>query len=225
MKRIEQQDLGQLVYDMLKALIYKKELKPGEQIRQEEVSKRLGVSRTPLLKALQMLEHESLVEFIPRRGVFVKKYDLQELIEIFELREVLEGLAAKRAAARMDSRQTNQLRALFTPFIDQTEIDCTAYEKADQSFHRKVLEIGSGSVLKRYRVVQNIPIIAYQMGLHVPPEVTLADHLELIEAMSDQDADKAEQLMRKHLSRGRIELSKRLEQEEAEALEEPVSAT
>lgn len=211
MHEIEQKDLGRLVYDQLKSLIAEKELKPGQQIRQEAMSRRLGVSRTPLLKALQMLEHEFLVEFIPRRGVFVKEYALEEMIEIYEVREVVEGLAARRAAERISESQIVELKDLFAPFQLDAPIDRSAYEEADRRFHLRLLEIGSGSVLRRYKMIENISILAYQMGLHVPPLQTLNDHRRIIEALADKDANRAENLMRKHIALGRQELERRLE--------------
>ena len=218
MLEIEQKDLGQLVYDQLKSLIVGKELKPGEQIRQEAMSKRLGVSRTPLLKALQMLEHEFLVEFIARRGVFVKEYSLQEMIEIYELREVVEGLATRRAAEHMTDSLISELKEIFAPFDLDSPIDRAAYEEADRQFHLRLLEIGSGSVLKRYKVVENMSILAYQMGLHVPPVQTLEDHRRIIDALEARDGVEAENLMRQHIALGRRELARRLESQKEKML-------
>jgi len=69
------------------------ELKPGEKLPQEKIAEQLGVSRMPLHKAFVMLEDEFLVESIPRRGIFIRKPDIQEIIDAFECREGLEGIA------------------------------------------------------------------------------------------------------------------------------------
>src|SRR5882757_227518 len=92
---IEHSELSQPVYKKLKDMILTHELIPGQKIVQEKIAKQLGVSRTPLLKALQMLEYEMLVESVPRRGMFVKNMDWQEMVEVFDCRECLEGMAVK----------------------------------------------------------------------------------------------------------------------------------
>ncbi|HKJ84610.1 MAG TPA: GntR family transcriptional regulator, partial [Spirochaetia bacterium] len=74
--RVDYEDLSGQVYRMLKHMILVGELKTGEKLRQDDLAERLGVSRTPLLSAFSKLEKEMLVELIPRRGAFVKQYDL-----------------------------------------------------------------------------------------------------------------------------------------------------
>ena len=88
-------DLSYPVYKKIREMILKNELKPGEKLLQEKLAEQLGVSRTPLLKALQMLEHELLVESIPRRGMYVKKLSVDEMNEIYEVREAFECMAVK----------------------------------------------------------------------------------------------------------------------------------
>lgn len=213
MKQIEQEDLGQIVYRNIREFIVTKQLKPGERIGQEAISKQLGVSRTPLLKALQMLERELLVEFRQRRGYFVKEYSLEEMFELYELREVIEGLAARRAAKSIDPLQIDKLRSLFTPFVDSQTIDAAAYELADQHFHSMILEVGSSSLISRFDTIKNMSIIAYQMGLHVSPIDTLNDHLEIIDALAKHDGELAENLMRNHLKKGKGTLEEKLNSE------------
>ncbi len=109
-------NLASLIYSQVKKLILSKELRPGEKIVQDRLAGQLGVSRTPLIKALQMLEAEFLVESIPRRGMFVKEISTKELIDAFECREVLEGAAARLAAKRITDTEVGKLQTLFAPF-------------------------------------------------------------------------------------------------------------
>jgi DNA-binding GntR family transcriptional regulator len=76
---IQYQDLSYEVYKRLKAMILSNELLPGEQLKQEHIAARLGISRMPLHKAFQMLENEMLVENLPRRGFFVTRIDNNNL--------------------------------------------------------------------------------------------------------------------------------------------------
>ena len=80
---IEYTDLSQPIYKRLKEMIRNGELKQGEKIVQEKIAEELGVSRTPLMKALLALENEYLVESIPRRGMYLRVLDYKEIIDIY----------------------------------------------------------------------------------------------------------------------------------------------
>ncbi|MEM6647478.1 MAG: GntR family transcriptional regulator [Bacteroidota bacterium] len=202
LKRIDHKDLGQLTYHQVKELIVRKALRPGDHIRQDEMAQQLGVSRTPLLKALNLLERDLLVEFIPRRGYFVKQYTYAEMREVFQVREVLEGLAARLAAEHITLDETAYLRSLFAPFHGADAIDMAAYESADQAFHRQIAAIGANAVLAKLEVMRNVQVLAYQMGLHLSPEQTLTDHAAIIDALERRDGLGAERLMRAHINAG-----------------------
>ncbi|MBN1559341.1 GntR family transcriptional regulator [candidate division KSB1 bacterium] len=212
MTPIEHIDLTKRVYEELKKMILEGELNPGQKILQEKIAEQLGISRTPLLKALQMLEYELLVESIPRRGMYVKKLSAAEIIDIFYAREVLEGLAARLSAQKISENQIVQLRGLFDPFLqDKDNINFEAYEKADRRFHIMILKISDSTVLKRLEMIGNVLLIAYQASLVRPPSETLSEHIAIIEAMSARNGDLAEKLCRDHIRKSRIKLIKELE--------------
>jgi DNA-binding GntR family transcriptional regulator len=100
----EHENLDQKAYQILKGMIIERQLLPGDKIPQEKLAEDLGISRTPLVNALKLLEQDKLVQSIPRRGFFVRHFNKHEMISIFELREVLEGLAARRAAEQVTER-------------------------------------------------------------------------------------------------------------------------
>src|ERR1700748_1369212 len=107
-------------------MILSDELIPGQKIVQEKIAKQLGVSRTPLLKALQMLEYEMLVESIPRRGMFVKQMDWQEMVEVCDGRECLEGMAVNLLTENKNTAVLQKLQKLMEPFLSG-EIDVAKY--------------------------------------------------------------------------------------------------
>ena len=109
----EHENLDQKAYEIVKNMITERQILPGEKIPQEKLAQELGISRTPLVSALKFLEHEKLVESKPRRGYFVRLFSKQEMVSIFELREVLEGLAAKRAAANITDKEIDILDGFF----------------------------------------------------------------------------------------------------------------
>ena len=195
---IKHTDLSFEVYKRLKAMILADEFKPGEKLGQEQIAARFGVSRMPLHKAFQMLESEMLVENLPRRGFYVTEINHAILLDAFECREALEGIAVRRATKVITDKQVKDLEALFKPFIGKEKIDVKKYIEADQTFHNTVIKISGNQVLQRFEVVKNITSQTYRGGLLREPYETLPEHLAIIDAISKRDSALAEKLMREH---------------------------
>lgn len=215
----EHENLDQKAYEILKNMIIERQLLPGEKIPQEKLAQELGISRTPLVGALKFLEHEKLVVSKPRRGFFVRLFTRQEMISILELREVLEGLAARRAAANISEIQIDQLNIFFRQFADSTDItDIKAYAKEDRRFHNFVIEVGTKEFLKSMLQTYNIISASYQFlsseGLVRAPNETIHEHLAVINAISQRDPDTAEELMRLHLKKSIASLKQDIEKED-----------
>ncbi len=210
---IEHQDLSSVVYKRLKEMILANEFEPGEQLKQEQIAEMFGISRMPLHNAFQMLENEMLVEKRPRRGFFVTVVDTRRLIDAFEVREALEGVAARRVASVITGAEIAHLRSLFQPFLGEKQIDINAYSKADQEFHDSVIKICGNRILERLEVVSNITLQTYRGGLIRRPEETLPEHLDIIDTFEKGDAKEAENLIRKHSHKTCKLLRKMLESE------------
>ena len=201
----EHANLDQKAYQILKTMIIERQLLPGEKIAQEKLAEDLGISRTPLVNALKFLEKEKLVQCIPRRGFFVRLFSKHEMISIFELREVLEGLAARRAAQNISEKEIKELRGHFRQFAGVREkSDNKTYAREDRRFHEFLLNIGAKEFLKSILETYNIMSFSYQTvsaeGLVRPPYETIHEHLAIIDAIGKRDAESAERLMRQHLS-------------------------
>ena len=219
----EHENLDQKAYLILKNMIISRKLLPGDKIPQEKLARDLGISRTPLVSALKYLEKEKLVEAIPRRGFYVRLFTKEEMISIFELREVLEGLAARRAARNISDVQINKLQNFFEPFKRQSNItDISAYAKEDRRFHNFITEIGAKEFLKSILENYNIISYSYQLisseGLVRTPNETIHEHLAMIDAISNKDGKMAENIMRQHLQRGIAVLRQEIEKEKQTAL-------
>ncbi len=219
----EHENLDQKAYLILKNMIISRKLLPGDKIPQEKLAQDLGISRTPLVSALKYLEKEKLVEAIPRRGFYVRLFTKEEMISIFELREVLEGLAARRAARNISDVQINKLQNFFEQFKRQSDIsNISAYAKEDRRFHNFITEIGAKEFLKSILENYNIISYSYQLisseGLVRTPNETIREHLAMIDAISNKDEDLAEDIMRQHLQRGIAVLRQEIEKEKQTAL-------
>ncbi len=217
----EHENLDQQAYLILKNMIIDRKLLPGDKIRQEKLARELGISRTPLVSAIKYLEHEKLIEAKPRRGYFVRLFTMQEMVSIFELREVLEGLAARRAAHHITDPQINRLNKFFKQFDPSSDIsDYKAYSRQDRSFHNFVVDIAAKEFLKNILQTYNIISFSYQVvsseGLVRRPSETIHEHLSVIRAISDRDSDAAENLMRLHFKRSIATIKKGIAAESLE---------
>lgn len=201
MEIIEYTDLSQPIYEKLKEMILNNELKPGEKILQEKISRQLGVSRTPLIKALQKLEYEYLVESIPRRGMFVKRVDLKEMIDVFECREALEGIAARSVAMHASDEEIGKLKLYFEPFDEKDNIDEEEYRKADEGFHELLVKLCGNNVLSKIYIYGHIHVLMVQVGLVRPPRETIKEHQNIIRALENRDAGMAETFTREHIKK------------------------
>jgi DNA-binding GntR family transcriptional regulator len=204
-KQLEYYDLSFQAYKRIKSMILKNELPAGVKIVQEKLAGELGVSRMPLHKAFQMLENELLVESIPRRGIYVKKIDPQEIIDAFECRQAFEVMAIRRVAKNITPNQINSLFHLFAPFAgDPGNADLSKYEEADRLFHRTILELsGNRLIIQQMEVFSNIIVRTYQRGLIRGPKETYSEHIAIIEAIARHDSDAAELLLTDHFRKSR----------------------
>lgn len=211
MAGIKHQKLDQRVYGEIKKLILDGVLPAGGRIQQNDLAERLGVSKTPLLSALRMVENERLVVSIPRRGYYVRSITIEEMAEVYEIRMALEGLAARRAAGRITDAQKRRLRAFFAGFappFDAAQLD--RYTAEDRRFHEYVIQIAGAHLLDSIVRTFNVMMLSYRAvnrdGQIRGPEETLAEHRNITEAICDHDADRAEELMRAHVGRSQARL-------------------
>ena len=209
-------NLDDHIYGHLRAMIAKGELLPGERIVPEQLAARMGVSRTPIISALKRLAQEQVLEWRSRRGVHVRRLTPRELALVFEVREVLEGLAARRAAAFVTPHQIDNLRGLFKD-IDSTETPASRhhYIRQDYLFHMGLLTIADSAPLFRTMESVNIMVMAFSGGLLRPMRDVLAEHETILEALARQDPNEAEAAARAHVHRSVVWLQNQADEFES----------
>ncbi len=207
--KITNDELGNQAYKKVKNMILTKKLRPGQKIVQDKLAADLGISRTPLRTALQMLEAESLVESLPRRGMIVKEFSDSEIIEIYDCRMALEGTAIRLFTENCTKTDINNLKKLFQPFDQNTkELDSSLYQIADMEFHNTIIEKCGNSFLARLFKKGNLLEFIDLIGLKRPATETLSEHLNIIAAVEKKDTDVAEQLIKEHLKKSKIRIQK-----------------
>ena len=198
--------LSNKVYEKVKQMIIEGKLRPGEQVRQIQLAEELDVSRTPLINALQRLVSENYVEYHPRQGYVIRKFDLEEMTQLHRVREACEGVAAYDACDRITDEQISELRSLFVPFLEVSDWGpevMRQYLEADMTFHQKLIQISGNPFLKQ--ALDNLGIFnfTYQWGLLQFPAVSVKDHLLIIDFLDARDHQAARDAMEKHLMKGR----------------------
>lgn len=172
------------------------------RLDEKRLAAALGVSRTPVREALARLEHEGLVRIVPRRGVYVVRKSKAEIIEMIDVLGGLEGMAARRLCDRASDADIASLRVLFSSFGDdslRTRLD--EYSVANLRFHQRIIELGHSALLRdmAFGLLTHVRAIrGHAIGEADRFERSLADHIEIIEALDARDADLAERLVRDH---------------------------
>ena len=201
------------VFERLRCWILEGEYEPDERLVEEQLAERLGVSRTPIRQALTMLEAEGLVEMAPNRGATVCSFSVDEVWDIYDLRAVLEGHAARRAAGRIRTQELAVLRSLAeqmertTPerFSDHEE-EIRQLVARNQRFHGTIVTACRNQRLERLvRRTVEIPLMFKAFFWYTPYERTISNHYhwQILHALEQGDADRAEIVMREHVYEGR----------------------
>jgi DNA-binding GntR family transcriptional regulator len=190
--------------DTLRLAIYRGELTPGQRLVEADVAGRYEASRAAVREALALLTNERLVVRERNRGARVRPVSLEEAVEIFEARAVLEGLCAAKAATAITPQERRELKALAPPLTEAVRRnDVIAHNQASLRVHTKIQEIA-----RQATVSTMLDRLRYQSGRYqfhatlLPgrPAKSMQEHLAIIEAVRSRDPGAAEAAMRDHMS-------------------------
>ena len=194
--------LADRAYHAIRAMIVSLDLRPRAVIDERALMERLGIGRTPVREALRRLAQEGLVEVYPRRGMFVTSVELRDLASLAEVRSALESQAARLAAERATDEERAALAALLDDLERRTDLDMSELMALDQRIHRQVYAAGHNpfleSTLEEYYVLA-LRIWYLALDQTSDLEQAVLGHRELLEAIRDGDAERAEETMRRHV--------------------------
>jgi DNA-binding GntR family transcriptional regulator len=206
--------LGIQAYQGLKRLILEGRVAPGEKLNEMELAGALGISRTPIREAMNRLEKEGLVEILPQRGAFVVQFSEKDIFELFLLRENLEGLAARLAAAKITDSSLARLDSCMNgfqePFGDK---EIQRYAREDFKFHQGIVLLSDAGRLIRMVSSLHDHIRIFRLTSRGVPDrmkSSLAEHRQIIKALRKKDPEESEKRMRQHIRRVRDGVMKNL---------------
>ncbi len=189
----------------------------GSKISEPALASEFGISRGPLREALSRLEACNLIERTPNVGARVVTLTREHLVEIYLIRESLEGLAARLAAEKMSDKDINKLEALLEEHKQQIKQDQSYYQKeGDMDFHFRIIKGSKNSHLidmfsnDLYHLIR---LYRYQFGM-VSKRVPRAfvEHEQIVDAIRQRDGELAQFLMTRHISSSRKNVEKMLDE-------------
>jgi DNA-binding GntR family transcriptional regulator len=202
--------IAQQVFEYIAEQLLTGAIAPGERLSDRQIADQLGVSRTPVREALIRLERYHVVRTEPRRGTFVRALDAGDIKEIYDVRLLLEGLAAECAAQRITAAGLELLVQACRDFaegIDRQSIEACA--RADYTFHRVIVRESEHS--RVVSVLQDFDLPLFAIGSRTPDYFGrapryLAEHLAVVEALGERDGAAARRILQDHIGGGRDEL-------------------
>jgi DNA-binding GntR family transcriptional regulator len=193
--------------ELIREAIIDGRLEPGRRLKEEELARELGISRTPIREALLMLQAEGLVDAIPNRGAMVSVHTPEDLDDLYQLRALLEGYAARRAASRISDAQVETLRKSCERFdrLDP-DTDLRGVVRENMLFHSTIFEAaGSSRLESMVRRVVELPLV-YKSYIWYSPDqqrISVHYHRQIANALAARDAERAELIMKEHIFEAR----------------------
>ena len=212
--------LSSNVFDQLRADIIRGALPPGTKINEPQLSKQYGISRGPLREAIRRLEGCKLVEIKPNAGAKVISLNTQQAIEIYQIRESLEGLACNLAAARVSPEDISKLRAVLARHEEQiASVEGREYyqKEGDLDFHFLIVQLSGNARLFNLLCEELYHLLRlYRRQTSTEPTRPIQafrEHHHIVDALEQGDGELAELLMKRHISSAKNTLLKQLAEE------------
>ncbi len=205
--RIQHTNLAEKVYRRIIDAVLDGTFSPEERLVCNDISKRFGVSRTPVREALVRLEKEGFIHSVPRSGTYLNSFTPGEMKEIYEIREVLEGVAARMAAISPDPELLKKLRQACEDYrlgIEQKNVDLCV--ESDLLFHRLLVRTSDSKrlieMLESFHI-QSISIAKRGASYWNHAPTYLDEHRSILDLISQRKGRLAEKKIREHIQKGK----------------------
>jgi DNA-binding GntR family transcriptional regulator len=202
---MQSNSLKEKAYSYIRHNIIIDHFKANHPLNEKELSEQLGISKTPVREAIQLLHKEGFVQFIPKKGAFVATVTLTDLREIMQIRLALEPMAAGLASLNHDSVTLSEFETEFRRLTKKPTKDYPTMSEVGKHFHKFLFDC-----TRNQRLVNILDNLNRQMDrirtifcLLVPPvynDNAVNEHLSIIEAINNGDRKAAEDIMREHIS-------------------------
>lgn len=196
------------VYESLRDAITQMDIYDAEmdlRLDERSLAEQLGISRTPLREAITRLERDGLVAVVPRRGVFVQRKSLDEILEMVVAWAALESMAARLAAERASDAEIASLRKIASKYGDaEANTRISEYSEDNFRFHQRILTISRCKLLREMAEGLFLHMRAIRRRAIVEGDRlsrSVVDHAGIIEALEARDADEASRRVREHTMR------------------------
>lgn len=204
-------------FECLQMAIIKGELAPGEKIGELELCSRFNLTRGPLREALGRLESRGLLVRRPHAGVKVVSVSADELLELYRIREVMEGLAARQAAERMTTEEISALQEILDSheqMIEEAQGQAYYQAEGDYDFHHRIATGSRNTKLAQMLLgdlYYMVRMYRYRLSTSAGrPHLALREHRRIVEAIAQRDGELAEFLMKRHINAARHNIEQKI---------------
>lgn len=209
--------LNQKVYRVLKESIIKGFLEPGTKLLENKIAEEMHVSRTPVREAMQKLVAEGFVKTIPNQTMIVTEVSLEDVKEVLQIRGILEGLAARIAAKKINRQEIDELENIISQMsLHVTKENLSSYCKVDDEFHNLILNICGNKWIIQIR--DNLGSFIYRFrikSLSVPGRLkhSLEEHQAIMESLKKHNSEETDRLSQIHMENTLINILKNVAKE------------
>jgi len=202
---LKKKSLTEIAYKAIKDKIINMDLHPGVALSEAKIASQLKMTRTPVREAIQRLKHEGFLKVIPYKGTFVNSFSAEEIRQIYEMAEALEGMAVRLAAEKASDLDVRKLERIITRMKNALiNDDMESWITADLEFHESILEIANNRYIRdAMKRINDQVHRARRIYVQVrgKPTQSTEDHEKMMQAIRAHDSKLAREITEQHLRR------------------------